>query len=369
MEADTGLLFEQPQRVAASIRAMHFESFMAFGHVFCQSLERIPYLGNQIMKKRIFIVTLLLVAFGATSCRRNASVWNDPEMWYRSEKVIDTAGTDVLYFVSTDVLSAEDKDGTAIWRTALSPEDRDAISGEMAWVERNMFHTDFNFFAPYYHQFTFDALSELDSAGFTALFKDVADEACDAFDHYMEKINGGRQFIIAGFSQGAMLTLEVLKHMTDEQYSRMVACYTLGYRLTEGDLQHPHIKAAEGPDDRGVVISFNSTATRDAIWHFVSDGAAACINPVNWKTDTTAASFCFKETDNTVRIDPQDNVLMVETDSLEYFHSYYEAAPFYLDAGVSPDNLHHWDLLFYAGHIHDNAVMRSKKYQKTSATL
>lgn len=43
-----------------------------------------------------------------------------------------------------------------------------------------------------------------------------------------------------------------------------------------------------------------------------------------------------------------------------YYDSFYDAAPFFLDAGISWKNLHHWDLLFYASNIHDNALLRAQ---------
>ena len=312
------------------------------------------------MIKRNYLVFLLFAAL-TVACGHADSIWSDSGMWYQSENAYDGSRIDVLYLVSTEVLSAKDAEGNVSWMSQLVPEDRDAMRGEMAWVEKNMFHGEFNLSAPYYHQFTFDALCQLDGDRFKEVYRRVAEEACQAFDYYMEHENRGRPFILAGFSQGAMLTLDILRHMSDEQYSRMIACYTIGYRLSAEDLQHPHIKAATDESGRGVVVSFNSTQTRDAIWPLVSEGAATCINPFNWKTDATPASFCFNGTANTVHVDTEENVLIVETDDPQYYRSYYDAATFYQDAGVSPCNLHHWDLLFYAGQIHDNALLRSRQ--------
>lgn len=314
------------------------------------------------MKKIIVLISLLSVLF-ITGCREKMpareSVWSDPEMWYKSESVFDTSKTDVLYLVSTEVLSAKDKDGNVSWQSMLAQEDRAAISAEMAWVEKNMFDGEFNFSSPYYHQFTFDAICKLNEKQMDSVYKNVRSEVCEAFDYYMKHVNNGRRFILAGFSQGAMLTLDLLRHMTDEQYSRMIACYTIGYRITAEDLQSSHIKAATGENDKGVVISFNSTQTREAIWHLLCDGAVTCINPLNWKTDSTPATFFFDGTTNTAHVDPETNVILVETDNPQYYYSFYEAAPFFMDAGVNKDNLHHWDLLFYNRQIHDNALVRA----------
>lgn len=294
------------------------------------------------------------------SLSQSSRIWQDPDMWYQSASEYDTAKIDVFYFVSTEVLSATDSLGNVAWQSQLTPSDRAAITGEIAWVEQNMFYDDYNLFAPYYHQFTFDAIWQLSKSQFDSVYQSVACEACQAFDDYMTNENHGRPFVLAGFSQGAMLTLEVLRHMTDEQYNRMVACYTIGYRLTENDLAHPHIRAAEGESDHGVVVSFNSTLSEDAIWPFVSEAAATCINPVNWCTDATSAVFTFDSTTNELHVDTAAHVLLVSTDRPSYYHAFYDAAPFFLQAGVSRDNLHHWDLLFYASRIHDNALFRAR---------
>lgn len=279
--------------------------------------------------------------------------------WYQARNTYDPEKIDVLYFVSTEVLSAKDSLGNVAWQSQLVPQDVEAMKQEIAWIENNMFYDNFNLSAPYYHQYTFDAIWQLDKNQFGDVYNNVASEAIQAFDYYMEHENKGRPFILAGYSQGAMITVDLLKHMTDEQYSRMIACYTIGYRLTANDLSHPHIKAATGEEDNGVVISFNSVQNTDAIWQFVADSAATCINPVNWKTDATPATFTFDGMKNEVRIDKQKNVLVVKTDTPSQYYDYYSKATFFANAGVSRDNLHHWDLLFYSNMIHDNALKRA----------
>lgn len=285
--------------------------------------------------------------------------WDSDSLWYQSINEYDTAKIDVLYFVSTEVLSAKDTAGQTLWQSRLVPEDLANIDAEIKWVGENMFFDDFNLCAPYYHQFTFEAICQLDEGQMAEVYNKVSDEACAAFDSYMNQRNHGRPFVLAGFSQGAMLTLDIVKHMTDQQLSQMIACYTIGYRLSAEDLKHPNIQAATGECDRGVVISFNSTQTIEAIWSRVADGAATCINPVNWSTDATPATFTFRGTTNEVHVDTVSNVLLVKTDNPSFYYHYYDKATFYKDAAVHPDNLHHWDLLFYSRMIHDNALKRA----------
>lgn len=315
---------------------------------------------------RFFLSILVFLAL--TACKhshqtqpKQDNAWNDGTMWYSSGSQYDTSKIDVLYLVSTEVLSATDSLGSVVWQSQLGETDRAAMTGEMAWVENNMFYNDFNLLAPYYHQFTFDAISHLSKPQMDSVYQRVAKEACEAFDAYMEHTNHGRKFVLAGFSQGAMLTLDVLRHMTDEQFERMIACYCIGYRLSADDLRHPHIRAAQEESDHGVVVSFNSTQTQEAIWPFVAEGAATCINPINWRTDDTPAVFTFNSTTNQVHVDQASHVLIVTTDNPSFYYSFYELAPFFLQASVSRDNLHHWDLLFYASRIHDNAIKRCSR--------
>lgn len=305
----------------------------------------------------------LIARKGSTTREKvtNSTNWANDSLWYQPSTNRDPGKVDVLYFVSTEVLSTKDSTGQVAWQSQLIPEDLNAMIHEVEWVEKNMFKgEDFNVWAPFYHQYTFDAIWQLDSLTMVEVTKDAISDACDAFDYYMEHANDGRPFILAGFSQGAVMAVNVLKHMTDEQYQRMIACYSLGCQVTAEDLRNPHIKAATGETDRGVVISFNSVQNTDAIWRHIAGNPATCINPVNWRTDETPATFTFKSTTNEVHVDQNRNVLVVKSDDPEFYYKYYDKATFFLDAGVSRDNLHHWDLQFYKDMIHDNALKRAK---------
>ncbi len=319
------------------------------------------------MKMKLTVLCFLTASVVLASCTTHSSSknlqtspWNNASSWYQSEIPYDSSKIDVFYMVSTNVISAVDNCGNTVWQSQLTENDRTVILKEMKYFEKNIFYDNFNFSSPIYRQYTFNSIICLSADSFELVHQKVASEVCEAFDYFMENINHGRPFILAGFSQGAMLTLDILKHMTDEQYARMIATYAIGYRLTAEDLKHPHIKAAQNETDRGVVISFNSTQSIEAAWDVVSKDAAACINPINWRTDTTAAYFSYKGTHNKVHIDKTHNTLIVRTDNPDYYKFWMKEHTFYADAGVSCDNLHHWDALFYGNMIHDNAVKRAK---------
>ena len=308
------------------------------------------------------LVLLLLVLTGGEILAYTpeySGYWTADSAWYKAKNAVCSDKIDLLYLVSTDVVSATDASGNEVYRALLTTDDRQAIGAELAYVETNIGKGDFNYFAPYYHQFTFDAIG-LSSDRFKSEYGEVVKEVCEAFDHYMNNMNQGRKFALVGFSQGAMLTLDLLRHMTAEQYGRMVAAYAMGYRISADDLKCERIVPAADETTSGVTVSYNSVLDTAAVWPFVAGGAVAAINPVNWKTDSTSATFTYDGTDHMVHLDPSANLLVVETAKADEYRS-WNNNPVYKSANVSPDCLHHWDLLFYTSFIHDNILKRAQK--------
>ena len=311
--------------------------------------------------------------------------WARPEAWYigggvtaapgkpnaaeniragasASEQAIATwPAADYLYFISTEVASSTDGNGNKSLRATLTPQERVYIDAEMKYAEKNLCGENFRFISPYYHQYTFEAFSgrtKEDTLKFLAVKEEVTKEAIEAFRYYMKHLNNGRQFVLAGFSQGAQLSIEIVKAMREEELSKMAAAYIIGYRLTAEDLSHPNIKAAEDETSRGVCISFNSALSEKGIWEMTSGGAATCINPLNWHRDTTAAVLEYNGLKGKVRVDTKNNVLMVEIDKSP-FHKWMEEHPLFGKAGMDKECLHHWDLLFYTESLKKNAAKRA----------
>ena len=311
--------------------------------------------------------------------------WARPEAWYigggvtaapgkpnaaenlragasASEQAIATwPAADYLYFISTEVASSTDGNGNKSLRAALTPQERVYIDAEMKYAEKNLCGENFRFISPYYHQYTFEAFSgrtKEDTLKFLAVKEEVTKEAIEAFRYYMKHLNNGRQFVLAGFSQGAQLSIEIVKAMREEELSKMAAAYIIGYRLTAEDLSHPNIKAAEDETSRGVCISFNSALSEKGIWEMTSGGAATCINPLNWHRDTTAAVLEYNGLKGKVRVDTKNNVLIVEIDKSP-FHKWMEEHPLFGKAGMDKECLHHWDLLFYTESLKKNAAKRA----------
>lgn len=315
------------------------------------------------------IALLSLSILSACSGGTETPVAYTPE-WYRGSSVVSADGSvntslldpdkiDLIYLVSTEVLSARDEEGRPLYQSTLSEEDRLFIDQELDYVARHYDQGDFNFLAPYYHQYTFEAILLPDTL-FAATYEQVRQEVFATLDYYLEHINHGRRFALVGFSQGAMLTADVLKHFSSDQLRNMVGAYLLGFGLNEEDLACPNIIPATGEEGFGHTITFNSVMNAEATWPWVHNQAATAINPVNWRTDDLPALFTFYDDTLSVRLDTTLHELIVTIPDPKPFHDFILSNPAYKMAGISPDCLHRWDLLFYSQQIHDNILRRNR---------
>lgn len=280
-----------------------------------------------------FLMAFLLLA----SCKLSAE----------SKKTHASSAPDVFYIISTNVLHAYDKDGKEIYNSRLAPADTLTFHAEREYVRKH-YAEGMRFYAPYYEQCTFAGF-QLSTDSFAIAYAHAKADITRSFREYMEKENKGRDVVIIGFSQGAMLALDLLKEMPEKYYKRCRSVYMLGYRLTTEDMAHKRVTAA-ADSIKGNVVSFNSVMRRDATWDAVAAGAATCINPLNWRTDSIAATLTYKGDTATVRVDSQTHQLLVSgLDESKYTFPL-----------TKPGNLHHWDLIFYAPQIHRNIQQRCR---------
>jgi len=268
-----------------------------------------------------------------------------PTDWVDTGREINENYADVIWFTGT--LFDSETDGE--YRIRQTDEEKKVYLGPTLWARDNLFADSLNFFAPYYHQFTFSSL-ELPKESFDSLCEVIYDEAYASFHYYMENMNNGRPYVLAGMSQGAMVVDGILKRMTDDEYQKMVAAYMLGYGLSTEDLTCSHIKPATGALDKGVTISFNSVTSEKGIWPLVYNNSQAVINPVSWSTDTLPAVMFASGDTVTVKIDDDLKVLIVKGwthhDTVDMKGSWVN------------DNLHLEDLIMYAPLVKRNVLDR-----------
>ncbi len=174
------------------------------------------------------------------------------------------------------------------------------LAGALPAYERQAtaFETFANVFAPYYRQADANYTLDLPAEEREVVIGGIpTSDAVAAFSYYIQHYNKGRPFILAGHSQGSNVLIHLLSgYMKDnpEVYKRMIAAYIIGYPVTAGYLAaNPHLKFAEGPDDTGVIISYNTQAPSVVPPHnpVVSNMVGLVINPITWtRTEAVATT-------------------------------------------------------------------------------
>ncbi|MDU5333151.1 DUF3089 domain-containing protein [Enterococcus sp.] len=162
-------------------------------------------------------------------------------------------------------------------------------------TQGSAFDTSGNIYAPYYRQ--------LDANWLYSKSKTEQNEYVDgvpkadvyaAFDYYIKHENNNRPFILVGHSQGARMIKAILYDYFKNNpgvSDRMIAAYVLGQSVTQQEMNdNPQVKFATGPDDTGVVVSYNTVAPDFTGELPTWDEGALAINPINWTTDGTPAT-------------------------------------------------------------------------------
>ena len=157
-------------------------------------------------------------------------------------------------------------------------------------IQTAVFDESCNVFMPYYRQISMPK----PGSDYRAIIDYVSKfDATDALDYYLTNLNQGRPFILAGHSQGASVLIALLEnYMTKhpEALSRMIAAYPIGFAVTQEWLDTTGLKFAEGANDTGVIVSWNTEGPanlKEKNMTLAPGGIS--INPINWKRDDTYA--------------------------------------------------------------------------------
>ncbi len=191
---------------------------------------------------------------------------------------------DVFYVYPTRYVAAPD--GPVI--STINDPDMVAGAQNALGEQATAFAAIGNVYAPYYRQA--DAGYALGLPTIDAVY-DVSGgipeaDVTGAFDYYVRHYNHGRPFILASHSQGsAVVALLLQDYMRDNPpvYAKMVAAYAMGWSFTQDYFsRNPHLRFALGPDDTGVIISYNTQGPLFVGKNPVVFPGAMAINPITW---------------------------------------------------------------------------------------
>ena len=314
------------------------------------------------MNNTFRIIPCLIVALGAailSGCKEKEFVpaapdYSDDTMWIKEDADPDGTGADVFYVVSTWEEDWTDAEGRTVqYADVWNPAHREHMGIEMNKVCSYMAPGN-RFYAPYYRHATINAFLTKDEGIIDERTRLAMQDVCDAFDYFRQNRDHSRPLIIAGFSQGGMAVVELLKHMDEETYGQLAAAYVLGYKVTDDDLEScPHIQPAEGADDVGVTICYNTVKDVKYVNPVISTTSIA-INPVNWVTDATPAVL---HDSITVTLSPEYHVLVVEGyDGAEY-HPYAD----FINVG----DIHSCEPWLYSECLQENLNLRAQAWRSS----
>jgi hypothetical protein len=320
---------------------------------------------GRIVEKNAPIAIIALVVSGLwASCQTSETSkesvpvepdYQDSTQWYITDR---QAGADIFYVISTEtgdyVLANGD---TCHYADTYNDSLRAPLYGEMLGVD-TLVSGRLNYYSPYYRQCS---LQSFESDSLKAVRMPLAlDDVKRAFQYYLKHHNDGRPFVLAGFSQGAHIMLELLKEMDDETFGRMIAAYAIGITIPETDR---HIVAAKRADDTGVTICYNSVRDTSCTMRGWKKSSVA-INPVNWRTDSVPATLMTepsplrpvaeqKKDTMTIHLDKASGLLIVEG---------YTAQDYVLPLLGIEGNYHTREIWLYRDQLRENIVLRAAHF-------
>ena len=277
----------------------------------------------------------------------------DATMWITEDGDADGTGADVFYVVSTwedDWTTADGK--VCHYADVWNPEHRAHMADlEMKKVAAYMSPGN-RFFAPFYRHTTIQAFMTNSEDTVYQRTRLSMDDVRTAFDLFQAQRDKSRPIIIAGFSQGGLAVVELLKHIDDETYSQLAAAYVLGYKVTKADMAAcSHIRPAEGETDTGVTICYNTVKDVKYVQSVIADTEFA-INPVNWTTDATPAVL---HDSITVTLSPEYHALVVTG----YDGAEYKPYKDFINVG----DIHSCEPWLYSECIQDNMAVRTQAWR------
>ena len=324
------------------------------------------------MKKMIQWMCVAALIGGVTSCTSctsnkdnapsvevsefipKAPDYDDATMWVTADGDNDGTGADIFYIVSTWEEDWTTEDGRIchyadVWnathRERMADLEMNKVAAYMSPGNR--------FFAPYYRHTTIDAWVTQNEDTLMRRARLAMDDVCTAFDHFQAQRDQSRPLIIAGFSQGGLAVVELLKHIDDETYRQLTAAYVLGYKVTEADMAEcSHIRPAEGETDTGVTICYNTVKDVKYIKPIIS-ASDICINPVNWRTDATPATL---HDTITVTVSPAYHVLVITGYSGSEYSPYKDL--------INVGDIHSCEPWLYSECLAKNIAVRTKKWRE-----
>lgn len=288
--------------------------------------------------------------------------YGDTTQWFVSHRQADV---DLFYVISTETGDYTTADGTLChYADTYNDSVRGPMLSEMVGVD-TLIGGSLNFYSPYYRQCSLQSFAD-DSTLATRLPIALQDVK-KAFAYYLKELNGGRPFVLAGFSQGASIVVELMKEMDETTAKRMVAAYVIGIGIKQEMLDScKRLVPAQRADDTGVTICYNSVRDAKSALPGLGLDGVVCINPVNWKTDATPATLATEPTPLQPLDSQQKDTMTVCIDTLSHLLTVdgYSATDYVLPLLGKEGNYHTREIWLYRDCLRENIALRAARFME-----
>ena len=323
---------------------------------------------KRFIEAALLVLCLFVSGFVGPAAQAASLVYTEPTNWAYWQEGQDKS-TDCFLICPTVALGGEGEYNLKL-DNRKSRELR-AFVGALN-MERGIYAASCTMYAPFYRQVTLASykLPLKEQEQYLQLaYKDVR----AAFKVYLAQSR--KPIVLAGFSQGADMCLRLLQEFGAEPAvaRRLVACYAIGWRITDQELRaYPHLKMAQGPADIGVIVSFNSEGPAVQESLLVPKGVRTkAINPLTWRTDNNYASAlhnkgaCFTDYSANIKreqpyfcgawLDEARGTLKINSKITA------QAYPPVLDI-FAPGVFHLYDYQFFYRNLQENVKLRTSAY-------
>lgn len=303
----------------------------------------------------------LCCVVGSISCRNSRVAqaedvvpaqpdYADSTQWYITQR---DAPVDLFYIISTETGDYTIEGIPCHYADTRNDSIRQLLFGEMQGVDQ-LLSGSLNYFSPYYRQCTLQTFTS-DSLVSDRILIPLADVR-KAFAHYLAHFNQGRPFILAGFSQGGIAVVDLLKQMDTATRSRMVAAYVIGWHVDEADLAHTsNILPAQDSADLGVTVCYNSVRDNSCAIPMISEGNKVAINPFNWQTDATPATLISPISADTLTVTLDTSTLLLQVQG-------YRGTDYIIPLIGREGNYHGLEISLYAPSLRRNMSLRAERF-------
>ncbi len=200
-----------------------------------------------------------------------------------------SAAVDVFYVHPTSFVGRD-------WNATMGDATVDAATDRGATrIQATAFRGCCAVYAPRYRQANLAAFTHPTEDGQRAIGL-AGEDVIAAFRWYLARA-GGRPFIVAGHSQGAVHAFRVLRDVVVREglQDRLVAAYLIGGPLTDAGIAELGLPVCAAAGQTGCVIGFNARSADYAggldfvEWPPAPPGTPArprvCVNPLTWRRD------------------------------------------------------------------------------------